>query len=164
MFKKYPLIRYPFKTDSVTIEKILKDITVSLKVKSDVVELSGFFSEYILRDGDTPEVVAWKFYGDAKLHYLVMLSNARYDWRKDFPLTQPELDAYVMDAYANPNGIHHYVDTKTGDIVETEGEFTVPITNMEFEYSENEKKRPIRLIRPEYVSDVVNALNGLLEG
>lgn len=163
MFRKYPIINYTFNTKYGDIDKVLRDITVALRVRQNVVELSGYFSEYSLRDGDTPEIVAWRVYGDAKLHYLVMLANSRFDWRKDYPLTQDELDAYIKDTYANPNGIHHYVDSKTGDVVETVGEFHVPVTNAEYEYAENEKKRTIRLIRPEYATDVVNALNRLLE-
>ena len=92
-----------------------------------------------------------------------MLANSLYDWRKDFPLSQNELDAFVNETYANPNGIHHWVNANTGEVVIAHGEFDVPVTNYEYEYSENEKKRYIRLIRPEYATDVVNSLNRLLK-
>ena len=163
MFENYENILYPFKIGSLTVEKLVKDITTNLKIQENVVELAGFFSDYIIGDGETPEIIAWKVYGDAKLHYLVMLANSLYDWRKDFPLTQNELDAFVNETYANPNGIHHWVNSNTGEVVIAHGEFDVPVTNYEYEYNENEKKRYIRLIRPEYATDVVDALNRLLK-
>lgn len=163
MFENYEKILYPFKVGNLTVEKLVKDITTNLKIQENVVHLAGFFTEYVMGEGETPEIVAWKFYGDPKLHYLVMLANSRYDWRKDFPLTQNELDMFVNETYANPNGVHHYVSAATGEVVVAHGEFDVPVTNYEYEYNENEKKRYIRLIRKEYASDVVRALNALLK-
>ena len=163
MFDNYETILYPFKIGQLTVEKLVRDITTNLKIQTNVVDLVGFFSDYIIGDGETPEIIAWKVYGDAKLHYLVMLANSRYDWRKDFPLSQNELDAFVNETYANPNGIHHWVNSNTGEVVIAHGEFDVPVTNYEYEYNENEKKRYIRLIRPEYATDVVNSLNRLLK-
>ena len=163
MFDNYETLLYPFKIGQLTVEKLVRDITTNLKIQTNVVDLVGFFSDYIIGDGETPEIIAWKVYGDPKLHYLVMLANSRYDWRKDFPLSQIELDAFVNETYANPNGIHHWVNSNTGEVVIAHGEFDVPVTNYEYEYSENEKKRYIRLIRPEYATDVVNSLNRLLK-
>lgn len=162
MFENYEEITYPFKVGSETIEKVVKDITTSLAAQSDVVSRGGFFSDYVIGDGETPEIIAWKTYGDAKLHYLVLIANSRYDWRKDYPLTQDELDAFITDSYAHPNGIHHWIDSKTGETAEVQGEFDAPVTNYEYEVEENEKKRHIRLIRPEYANAVANALKGLL--
>ena len=163
MFENYENILYPFKIGSFTVEKLVRDITTNLKIQTNVVDLVGFFSDYIIHDGETPEIIAWKVYGDAKLHYLVMLANSRYDWRKDFPLSQNELDAFVNETYANPNGVHHWVNSNTGEVVIAHGEFDVPVTNYEYEYNKNEKKRYIRLIRPEYATDVVNSWNRLLK-
>ena len=163
MFDNYETLLYPFKIGQLTVEKLVRDITTNLKIQTNVVDLVGFFSDYIIHDGETPEIIAWKVYGDAKLHYLVMLANSRYDWRKDFPLSQIELDAFVNETYANPNGVHHWVNSKTGETVIAHGEFDVPVTNYEYEYEENEKKRYIRLIRAEYATEVVNALKGLLK-
>ena len=163
MFDNYETLLYPFKIGQLTVEKLVRDITTNLKIQTNVVDLVGFFSDYIIGDGETPEIIAWKVYGDAKLHYLVMLANSLYDWRKDFPLSQNELDAFVNETYANPNGVHHWVNSNTGEVVIAHGEFDVPVTNYEYEYNENEKKRYIRLIRPEYATDVVNSLNRLLK-
>ena len=83
MFDNYETLLYPFKIGQLTVEKLVRDITTNLKIQTNVVDLVGFFSDYIIGDGETPEIIAWKVYGDAKLHYLVMLANSLYDWRKD---------------------------------------------------------------------------------
>ena len=111
MYSDFPLIEYPFEIDGKTVYKVIRDISVNPKIRSDSLENLSVYRVYYLRDGDTPDVIAQKYYGDSKLYYLVMLANDRFDWRKDFPLTQSELDYYINTKYLHPDDVHHYVDT-----------------------------------------------------
>ena len=67
MFENYEKILYPFNVGNLTVEKLVKDITTNLKIQENEVKLAGFFTEYVMGEGVTPEIVAWKFYGDPKL-------------------------------------------------------------------------------------------------
>lgn len=165
MFRQYPDIYYPF-TDKQkqTYYRVLKDITVNLKLRRDLTNDVSLYEYYDLRDWESPDIIAAKYYGNAKWHYLVMLANDTFDWRDDYPLTQNQLDAYVKDVYVNPNGVHHY-ETVDGVIVpkpDVEAKDIVPITNYEYEYKLNESKRRIRLIRSDIAPQVVAALKDLL--
>lgn len=117
MFQNYKNIYYPFKDSGGEIfYKVVKDITENLKIRQDAIDVLELFEYYNLRDNETPEVVASKYYNDPKLHYLVLLANQRYDWRNDFPLTAQQLREYVNESYVNPHGIHHFEDAD-GNIV-----------------------------------------------
>jgi hypothetical protein len=52
-----------------------------------------------IRDGDTPEIIADKFYGSPMYHWIVMLTNERYDYVNDFPLPIFELEKHIEDKY-----------------------------------------------------------------
>ena len=117
MFQNYKNIYYPFKdSDGEIFYKVVKDITENLKIRQDAIDVLELFEYYNLRDNETLEVVASKYYNDPKLHYLVLLANQRYDWRNDFPLTAQQLREYVNESYVNPQGIHHFEDAD-GNIV-----------------------------------------------
>lgn len=125
MFQNYKNIYYPFTDgDGEIFYKVVKDITENLKIRQDAIDILELFEYYNLRDNETPEIVASKYYNDPKLHYLVLLANQRYDWRNDFPLTAQELREYVNESYAHPYGIHHYEDADGNEIphfVDSEG-------------------------------------------
>lgn len=165
MFRQYPDIYYPFTDEQKqTYYRVIKDITINLKLRKDLTDQVSLYEFYDLGDWETPDIVAAKYYSNPKWHYLVMLANDTFDWRDDYPLTQNQLDAYVRESYVNPNGVHHY-ETVDGVIVpkpEVEAKDVVPITNYEYEYSVNEGKRRIRLIKNTIAPQVVTALAGLL--
>ena len=54
MFDNYETLLYPFKIGQLTVEKLVRDITTNLKIQTNVVDLVGFFSDYIIGDGETP--------------------------------------------------------------------------------------------------------------
>lgn len=166
MFRNYPDIYYPFTTkEKEAYNRVLKDITVNLKIRRDFVDSVTLYDYYDLGDWETPDVVAGKYYNNPKWHYLVILANDKFDWRNDYPLTQNELEAYVRDVYVDPNGIHHYED-ENGVVIQKPDDTTalhvIPVTNYEYEYKQNEAKRRIRLIRSDVAGSVVTALNALL--
>lgn len=78
---------------------------------------------YSIRDQDTPESVAYKYYGDAEAHWCILLVNDIVDPFYDWCLSTKNFSAFIKDkygsiAYAKTN-IHHYEkvirsrDTKT---------------------------------------------------
>lgn len=162
MFDKYQQIYYPFiDKNGDEFYKIIRDITTNIRIRIEALNLVQLYEYYNIREGDTPEIIAAKYYGDSKLHYLVILANDRFDWRNDYPLTSQEFEEYIRDSYVNPNGIHHY-ETPNGKIVSpSEGEQVIPVTNYEYEYRLNESKRKIRLINKKYTNQIVELLRDL---
>ena len=91
-FSNFPKIYYDFpQDDSSTVLQVLTDITANVRVRKQVLENITIYDEYDIQDGETPEIIAEKAYGNAELHWLIMLVNQRYDYLKDFPMTSYEL-------------------------------------------------------------------------
>jgi len=134
---------------------ILTDITRNIRFRRDVLANITVYDYYDVVDGETPEIVAEKVYGNAGYHWIVMLVNERYDYLKDWPLTQPNLDQYIVDKYgASANSIHHYENAKRA-VVPSSYPLAVPITNANYEERLNESKRTIKIISRELLSTIL---------
>jgi len=87
-FKEFPVFLYDFKYgDFETKTHIVKDITRNVRFRKEVLDNIAVFDEYDIMDGDTPEIVAERVYGDPEYHWILMLANQRYDYLSDWPLT-----------------------------------------------------------------------------
>ena len=57
------------------------------------------FYSYDIQEGDTPEIVASKYYGDANRHWMVLYANQILDPQWGWPLTTQQLGKYIEDKY-----------------------------------------------------------------
>jgi len=57
------------------------------------------FYSYDIQEGDTPEIVADKYYGDSYRYWLVMFSNQLFDPQWDWPLTYRQFGDYLFAKY-----------------------------------------------------------------
>jgi hypothetical protein len=134
---------------------ILTDITRNIRFRRDVLANITVYDYYDIIDGETPEIIAEKVYGNAQYHWIVMLVNERYDYLKEWPLTQPNLDQYVIDKYgSSANSIHHYENGRR-EVVPSSYPLAVPITNANYEERLNESKRTIKIISRELLSTIL---------
>ena len=95
--------------DRQTVTNILKRSTF-LK---EILENTAIAYDYEIKDGDTPEIIAHKLYGDVNRHWIVLLYNNILNPYYEFPLTQDELNTYIQnkygyDMYTAMQTIHHY--------------------------------------------------------
>lgn len=111
-FNNFPKIYYDFDVNGTGDRtlKIVTDITKNVRVRKQVLESITIYDEYDIQDGETPEILAEKFYGNPELHWIIMLVNERYDYIHDFPIAQDELDGHIASIYGEQNvyNVHHY--------------------------------------------------------
>lgn len=112
--------------------------------------------DYQIRDGETSWSLAWDFYGDVDYYWIILHLNDTVDPFFSWPLTQNELDRVVTAKYGEARyEPHHWIlhDRKyTEDPSHPE---SFEITNYAHEEIENEKKRRIKILRPEFLGKVV---------
>ena len=134
---------------------ILTDITRNIRFRRDVLANITVYDYYDIVEGETPEIVAEKIYGNPMYHWIIMLVNERYDYLSDWPLTQANLDQYVIDKYGDTaNDIHHYENAKRV-IVSYDYPLATPITNAGYEEEVNESKRRIKIISKDLISTIL---------
>jgi len=107
-FKSFPYTFYSL--DNTTTVQVVTNLTTRVTLSDEVKNNLSLYDEYDIKDGETPELVADKFYGNPELHWLVLHYNEIIDPRFDWPLDTNNLNRYVAGKYANVNGIHHYED------------------------------------------------------
>lgn len=58
------------------------------------------FYKYSIREGDTPEIIAEKYYGDPFAYWIVLHSNQLLDPLWDWPMTEAIFNSYLENKYA----------------------------------------------------------------
>ena len=157
-FEQFPLIPY----DSVgngnfqLVTNLLKRVGVRAKVKTNVL----VFDTYDVKEGETPEMIADKLYDNSELHWVVLLMNDITDRYHQWPLNYNQFLAHINDKYSNVDATHHYeIEQTSGDTTikidigtdNTEHSGATAVTNYEYEVSQEDKKRKIRLLDPTYI-------------
>jgi len=160
-FKKFPQIYYTLRERNVDVLKVLTDVTANVRVKKQTLSNITLWQYYDMKDGETPEIVAEKFYGNAELHWVVMLVNDRYDVYNDFPLTPTNLETLIQEKYNNPNATKYWV--KDGLIVNSTETGAVPLSYYDWEIAENEKKRRIKMVEPNLIFGILEQFDRLIK-
>ena len=170
-FDTFPVIPYDAKgnLEYKDVTNLLRRVGLRAKVKSNTL----LYDTYDVKEGETPEIIAHKLYGDAELHWVILLVNDITDRYHQWPMSGGQFLDYINDKYSNPDAIHHYETTQTsGDTkvkVEVFNEVDddaytglTPITNREFEEKRQDTLRAIRLLDPAYVGQFVDEFENLI--
>ena len=168
-FSKFPYIIY----DSVgngefkIVTNLLRRVAIRSKIKANTL----FFDTYDVKEGETPEMVAHKLYGDPELHWVILLVNNVTERYHQWPKNTNQFLAYINDKYSDVDATHHY------EISQVSGDTTIKIdigsdntdypsasivTNFEYEEAQQDKLRSIRLLDPAYLEDFVEEYEKLM--
>lgn len=101
-FNHFPATFY--KKDDTAELQAVTNITSRVNILDDIRFNSNYYDEYSINDGDTPEILAHKFYKDPEKHWVVLMMNDIVDPQYDWPLKEQTLMIYINDKYtANAN-------------------------------------------------------------
>ena len=161
-FKYFPIITYDVrgKKNQFQID-VITNILVRIRKKLDLTKLS-YFVEYFVQDGDTPESLAHQVYNDSQLHWVILYTNYMTNPYYDWPLTYFDLQKFVNKKYSNINATHHYEDADGYEVDSTASGATA-ITNFIYEETLNDAKRNIKIIKIEYVAQIIDELKVLVK-
>jgi hypothetical protein len=176
-FNAIPFIIYDSKGqgDYKEVTNLLRRVALRTKVKTNVL----FFDTYDVKEGETPEIIAHKLYGDPELHWVILMINDITDRYHQWPMNTSQFLAYINDKYDNVDGVHHYeiaqssgdTDTKI-EVYENSALYTGDsdfyasasiVTNFEYEESVQDKVRKIRLINPRHIEQFVTEYENLMK-
>ena len=169
-FNFFPTVDYVNvgQSNSKTVTNILKRAAIREVIKDNL----AIYTKYIIKSGETPESIAFNVYGDAELHWVILLTNDIYDRYHQWPMNVNQFLAYVNEKYTNPNGTHHYeISQSSGDTSvkidigsdNTDYPSATAITNFEYEESRQDALRQIRLLNVAQVNKVVNDFSRLMK-
>jgi hypothetical protein len=160
-FNYFPKIGYDVRGEknNVRIEFITNILTRTRK-KLEVTN-NNFFDKYFVKDGDRPDILAHKFYGDSDLHWIILYANYMTNPWYDWPMTYFDLQKYVAKKYDDVNGIHHYIDEDGYEVDSTTANATA-ITNFVYEEAKNDESRSINIPKVIYTQQIINELKDIM--
>ena len=171
-------ISYPFsESDFVTAKNFFR----RYKLNDDVFSYAVFFKKYAIEDGERPDILAKRAYGDPFYDWVILLTNNMVNSQYDWPMSNHEVnkvleseydDAYTEIAYYETIKIGQYaaglrVDeaffnaqhkiNNNGTVSIVNGSAICgPVTVAEDFYRKNEEKREIYLLKPAYFQSFVD--------
>ena len=176
-FTQFPLMAYDVAGDKNY--KLLPNILKRVKLRTGLRSGAFLFDNYDVKDGEKPEDIAFKWFGDAQLHWVILMTNNITDRYYQWPLTQPQFQEYLEDKYGagNEDSVHHYEKTtdsgKTSSSgpndfshkVECNSDDGDPdiITNRQYEQRLQDKYRSIRLLNRRFVDIFVDEFELLIK-
>ena len=163
-FDRFPLMTYDMKNNNVY--KLVPDILRRVKLRASIKSGVFLFDKFDVPMGDKPEDVAFKFYGDAELHWVILMTNDITDRYYQWPMTQPQFQEFLEDKYDNPDGIHHYEITRTSGRTTSNGpgdyshlvecnsdeDGASSVSNRDYEERLQDQYRQIRLLDPKFIT------------
>lgn len=170
IFNLYPKVSY--QVDSYDSVRAI-DITSSVRIKDYFKNYRGIsYRPYVIQDGERPDNVAHKVYGDATLDWIILLANDMYNIYEDWPKSSTQLNDYIIEKYgslsAATGNIKYYYDSQ-GNIVDQTTYSDLAASEQgptesiyQWEARKNTNKSKIRLVSPSIVSTLQTDLKSLL--
>jgi len=151
---------------------IIKNLLLRAELKSiDIITKSKIYTPYLIKDGETPEMVSEGLYGSSSYFWIILFANDIKNVYEDWPRVQEVFDSYIIDTYGtleySKTTVHHYEDSSgnwgrsnseyysNNNLILDYQYFDIPVYIYDYELSLNEMKRSINLIRPEYTTQLV---------
>ena len=176
-FDRFPLMAYDVAGNENY--KLLPNILKRVKLRSGIRSGMFLFDNYDVKDGEKPEDVAFKWFGNAQYHWVILMTNNITDRYYEWPLTQPQFQNFIEDKYglANIDAVHHYEITQAsgptsgkgaGDYshlveVNSDEDGASSVSNREYEERLQDKYRQIKLLNPKYLTSFVEEFENLLK-
>ena len=180
-FRQLPELDYPSlandRKSAYDYQKV-KNIFKRAVIRDDLFDEVVAFTKYSVVGDERPDQVAYNFYGDSGLDWVVLTTNNIIHVRDEWPMGNQDFLTYLNAKYTTEqlSNIHHYetklIRDSRGRLIQPEG-LTVPaghsisfldngalrtesqltsFTFLEHENNVNDKKREIDILRPEYLS------------
>jgi len=174
-FSKFPLMTYDIKGNKV--RKLLPNILRRIKLRALIKSGGMIFDRYDVKEGEKPEDVAYKWFGDAELHWVILMTNNITDRYYGWPMNSVQFAEFLADKYGdNTDAVHHYeIPRDSGRTtgqgpsdyshlveVNSDTDNATSISNRQFEEREQDKKRQIQLLSKSLLGDFIAEFDRLI--
>lgn len=171
-------ISYPFSNSDYVVAK---NFFRRYKVNDDIFSYAVLFKQYSVTDGERPDTIAEKAYGNVFYDWVILLTNNMVNAQYDWPMTNYVLNKTLESEFDDPYGtIHHYETYEIAQYpaglhvdetfyngthklningtyqIKNGNEICRPVTIAEHYTAENEKKRSIYLLKPAYFRQFID--------
>ena len=175
-FKQLPRLDYPSLANdrtSVYDFQIVKNLFKRAVLRDDILEDVTSFEKYTVQGDERPDQIAYDFYGDSALDWVVLTTNNIIHVRDEWPMSNRDFLTYLNEKYTAQelSNVHHYETTilrdSLGNLIQNSGlnveenhsvtfldngvyrteQNRKQITFLEHETNLNDKKREINILK-----------------
>ena len=93
-FSYFPKVLYSV-NDNQSIEYVTNILT-RIKFDDNVKNQSTAYYTFTINDGDRPDTLAHKIYGDEEKHWMILLMNDIIDIKSQWPLSYTEFNSFII--------------------------------------------------------------------
>jgi len=191
-FRQLPDLDYPsLKNDRTSAYdyQVVKNIFKRAVLRDDVFDSVVAFTKYSVKGDERPDQIAYDFYNDSGLDWVVLTTNNIIHIRDEWPMGNQDFLTYLNAKYTAEQltNIHHYetklIRDSSGTLIQSEG-LTVPsdhsitfldnnvlrtessITSFSFlehETNLNDAKRNINILKQEYLNLFLEDFENIME-
>ena len=135
-FNVFPKIDYDLENSNQL--EFVTNIVSRFGIDEKLKENTSIYYKYNIEDGETPEILAAKYYGSPEKHWVILAMNDIVDPQFDWPLTYSQFNEYIASKYSaniyadtantgipglswsqNINNVHSYYKVVTKQINDT---------------------------------------------
>ena len=180
-FRQLPELDYPSLANdrkSAYDYQTVKNIFKRAVIRNDIFDEVTAFTKYSIQGDERPDQVAYNFYGDSGLDWVVLTTNNIIHVRDEWPMGNQDFLNYLNSKYTSQelSNIHHYeteiLRNSSGQLIQPEG-LRVPaghsitfidngvlrteskikqVTFLEHETNLNDAKRNINILKNEFLT------------
>jgi len=176
-FENFPQVEYDVKKNNKL--EILTNVTVRFKIQEILQNRTSILYDYNVKDGERPDVIAYKYYDDPTLDWIILLTNNIVDPFFEWPLDSQSFNRFIIRKYGSigtaKSTVHEYkqivreqstrfdgtfipkkhlvVDLDTYNTLSTDERILV--TKYDYEVDLNEQKAQIKILDEKFLSSIV---------
>lgn len=168
-----------------------KNLFRRIKLRTISTDQLANFQFYNIIGGERPDQVAFKFYDDPSLDWVILLTNNIINVQTEWPMDSKSFEKYLEEKYGDTlDDVLYYesqeVRNTSGEILlergvripydysftyfdigsnqyETVNNIAYPITNYLSEVRDQNEKRAIKILRKEFIDEVQKELDELIQ-
>lgn len=163
------------------------NIMVRGKIRDAILEKAALYYDYVISDGERPDVIASKYYGNSTYTWAIFYANNIFDPQLDWPMDSDTLNTYIIKKYGSVSNARNtdanfqhymldgkyvidktrYLDNNFPDRGEDNmGQNVLRKTKMshlDYEIKLNDEKRQIKILDKVYLLQITNELKNLFK-
>lgn len=185
MFDRWPTVSYDIKKNGKPLE--LTNITLRFKINDLLRDKSVVMYDYDVQDGERADIIAYKYYDDETLDWVIYLINNIIDPQFQWPLDDQSFERYMRNKYGSLQAanqtVHAYekilreqsvffdgtiipekrviVDKETYDL--TTPSLRRTIDKYTYELELNEARSRIKILDKRYITGLISTYESSVE-
>ena len=169
MFTYFPTLEYDAIGDGNT--KLVTDLLRRVALRSKVKLNTVLYDMYDIKEGETPEIISQRFYGDQLYNWIILMVNDITDRYNQWPMPQFEFEQYLKNKYTDANAIHHYYITQQSGNTDVRINIgtsnanhsgATAVTNYEYEEDLQNQLRRIRILPAVFAGRFIDEFRSLV--